>query len=343
MKFTEYLKDRLWAFGIQAFALLVIVGMLALFFAPSELIAAVCAVFFLTEFAVVLTDYRRKCRFFQELTGNLALLDQKYLVLEMLSRPSFYEGEIICQALYEIDKSMTENVKKYRNSVEDFKDYIEMWVHEVKLPIASLQLMCHNSPDMPDVRRFQAQLRRLDACTDQALYYVRAENANRDYLIRQTDLSGIVRHAAVRNKDDLLLSGIDFTADVPEGTLVTTDAKWVEFMLGQLLSNSIKYRRQGVRGQIRITAERDEDAVVLAVWDNGIGIPEADIPRLFDKSFTGENGRLHAKSTGMGLYIVKQLCGRLGHEIAVRSRRGSYTCVEIRFTENDFLRVAQHL
>lgn len=337
MKFERYVRDKLAEILISAFSLLVVYGMLLLCRAPFELMAAVGVVWFLTVLGVFAVSFGKKYRFYRELADNLERLDQKYLVLETLEAPHFYEGEIVYQALLETDKSMAENVKKYRHSIEDFKDYIEMWVHEVKLPIASLQLMCHNHRDAL-APKYETQIRRLDSYTDQVLYYVRSEHAHKDYLIKRVKLADIVRRTAIKNKDDLLLGGIAFSVEVPDTIEVTTDGKWMEFILGQLLSNSIKYAGDGGR-KIRIFAEEENRIVSLHVWDNGIGIPDADIPRLFDKSFTGENGRTHAKSTGMGLYIVKNLCSRLGHQVWVSSVRGEFTDVCIRMENNDFYRV----
>lgn len=338
MRLTGFLKDKLFEIVFALFALLVVFGMLLLFQSPPELLFAVGVVWLCMLCGMLFVEYGRKRGFYRKLTQCLERLDQKYLVLEMLQEPDFYEGKIIWQALYEIDKSMTENVKTYRRSIEDFKEYIEMWVHEVKLPIASLQLMCHNNRGAQDAK-FEAQIRRLDGYTDQVLYFVRSENAHRDYLIKRVRLSDIVRRTAVKYKDDLLLNQISFAADVSETICVTTDGKWLEFMLGQLLSNSMKYKKQEGERQILVSAQQEGDVVSLDVWDNGIGIPEADVPRVFEKSFTGANGRLGAKSTGMGLYIVKQLCGKLGHGICVQSVPGEYTRVQIRFLNNDFFRM----
>lgn len=339
MRLGKYVMDKLAELLIAAFALLVVCGMLLLCRAPSALVAAVCVVWLAAAAAIFAVSYGKKHRFYQELVRNAERLDQKYLVLETIQEPHFYEGEIVYQVIYEADKSMTENVKKYRRSIEDFKDYVEMWVHEVKLPIASLQLMCHNNRDVLD-SKYETQIRRLDNYTDQVLYYVRSEHAHKDYLIKQVKLADIVCRTAIKNKDDLLLGGIAFSVEVPDTFEVTTDSKWMEFMLGQILSNSIKYAKADGERIIRIFAEREKNIVALHVWDNGIGIPDADLPRLFEKSFTGENGRTHVKSTGMGLYIVKKLCDKLGHQVSVRSVRGEYTDVSIRITGSDFYRVA---
>lgn len=337
MKIGKYLRDKLAELLVAAAMLLIICGILSLYKAPAELVVAVCVLWMLTAVGVLGIGYAKRRRFYTELTLNAERLDQKYLVLETLEKPAFYEGELIYQSLYEIDKSMTENVKKYRRSIEEFKDYIEMWVHEVKLPIASLQLMCHNNRDLLG-GKYETQLRRLDSYVDQVLYFVRSENAHKDYLIKQLKLSDVVHRAAIKNKDDLLLREIAFSVEIPEELLVTTDGKWLEFMLGQILANSMKYAKAEGERQIRIFAEERADAVRLHVWDNGIGIPDEDKTRIFDKSFTGKNGRNHAKSTGMGLYIVKQLCDKLGHGIAVQSVQGEYTDMEICFEKNDFYR-----
>lgn len=339
MKAGKYARDKLPELLIAVFALLVVFGMLELYRAPFELLISVGIVWFLMVLSVFAVAFMKKCRFYRELACNLERLDQKYLVIETLEEPHFYEGELVYQALCETNKSMAENVKKYRHSIEDFKDYIEMWVHEVKLPIASLQLMCHNNRDEL-ASKYQTQIRRLDSYTDQVLYYVRSENAHKDYLIKRVKLADIVHRTAIKNKDDLLLGKIAFSVEVPDTVEVTTDSKWMEFILGQLLSNSIKYAADGER-EIRIFAEEENRIVSLHVWDNGAGIPESDLPRVFEKSFTGENGRTHAKSTGMGLYIVKNLCGRLGHQVRVRSVFGEYTDVCIRIENNDFYIIAR--
>jgi signal transduction histidine kinase len=115
-----------------------------------------------------------------------------------------------------------------------------------------------------------------------------------------------------------------------------TDGKWLGYILGQLISNSLKYFSDTREPEIHISAADEQDCVKLCFCDNGIGIPAADLPRIFDKSFTGENGRTSAKSTGMGLYIVKNLCEKLGHRIEVSSEFGVYTEFIITFAKNDY-------
>ena len=119
--------------------------------------------------------------------------------------------------------------------------------------------------------------------------------------------------------------------------IVLTDAKWMEFMLNQIVNNSIKYKdKTKAESYIKMSAAEDKKCVVLEILDNGIGINASDLPRVFDKSFTGENGREFSKATGMGLYIVKKLCDKLGHAITIESVKGEYTRVKITFYKNDF-------
>ena len=261
-------------------------------------------------------------------------LDKKYLILEMLNKPNFYEGELFYQILYDINKSMIENVKEYNLSITDFKEYVEMWIHEVKIPIASLTLISHNHQNEID-KKYIEQIRKLDNYIDQILYFVRSENVEKDYIIKEKKLQEIIKNVALKNKDDLLENAVRLDVDV-HNEKVLTDSKWLEFILNQIINNSIKYKRKNTESYIKIKANEDKDRLYLTICDNGIGIPKSDIKRVFDKSFTGENGRTMTKSTGMGLYIAKKLCDKLGHKITVESEINEYTKITIIFTKNNF-------
>lgn len=143
-------------------------------------------------------------------------------------------------------------------------------------------------------------------------------------LIKEKSLQEIIKNVALKNKDDLLASKVKLDVNV-NNIKVLTDAKWLEFILNQIINNSIKYKRNNVESYIKIIAKEDKEKTYLSIYDNGIGIPKKDIPRVFEKSFTGENGRIIAKSTGMGLYIVKKLCDKLGHKINIESKKKEYT------------------
>lgn len=334
MRFGEYLKDKWVTVLTFAIFMAITIALFCLFGMPVEMLILYAGLGLLCFTFVFLWDYLRRKKYYDGLRRNTERLDQKYLVLETLREPDFYEGKLQYEMLYEINKSMTENVKQYRKSVNDFKEYIEMWVHEVKLPISSLLLMCHNDRDNIE-KKYVEQIRRLDDYTDQVLYYVRSENAQEDYHFGKVSLKSIVNKVAVRNKDTLLEQQIALCVHDVD-VEVSTDGKWMEFILNQIVSNSIKYQKDMGQKEIDIWVEDAPKESILHIRDNGIGIVESDVPRVFRKSFTGENGRKYAKSTGMGLYIVKNLCDRMGHKIGIRSVADEYTDVWIAFLKNDY-------
>ena len=240
----------------------------------------------------------------------------------------------MCQALYEIDKSMNENVRIEKEQLLDNKEYIEMWIHEVKRPLASLVLTLNNQKNILD-RKTKNILKRLEDYVDQVLYYVRSENAEKDYFIKEVDLSKVIKNVGIKNMDDLLDNKVEFIVD-KTNYKVFTDSKWLEFILNQIINNSIKYKRNIDNSYIKIYVKDNLDTTVLIIEDNGIGIKTSDIRQVFDKTFTGTNGREKTTSTGMGLYIAKNLCKKLGHKIEIESKENEYTRVFITFAKNKF-------
>ena len=339
MKLSKYLKTNYLIILLFIVIIAIIDLMLVSFKTNRQAVIGVSITAIVGFVLYIIYDFNRRKKFYNKLLNDLDLLDKKYLITEMIDKPDFYEGEIFYDALYEIDKSMAEKIKEYSLSIQDFKEYIEMWIHEVKLPLASLNLIVHNHKELSD-KKITEQLKRLDDDIEQVLYYVRSENAEKDYLIKETEIAKVISNVAIKNKDILLENNIDFEVEVGN-TKVLTDSKWLEFIINQIVSNSIKYIRNDVEHLIKITTEENNKNIILKIYDNGIGISKSDIPKVFDKTFTGNNGRKIETSTGMGLYISKQLCKKLGHKITVDSKENEYTEVSIFFNKNDFLNVAK--
>lgn len=333
MKFFPYLKDKSISIIIYISTSILILLLLAVFKTQGPLVIAVTILLIILGLLLLLTDYLKKKKFYDNIIKKLFKLDKKYLILEILEEPSHYEEKIFNQILYEINKSYLEELKKYKSSIIDFKEYVELWIHEVKIPISSLSLMVHNNKQLD--KKYKNQIRKLDNYIDQVLYYVRSENASNDYIIKETSLSKIINSVALKNKDDLLENKINFIVKVKEEK-VMTDEKWLEFILDQIINNSIKYKRNKVDSYIEISVEEDKNLTYLSITDNGVGIPKSNLPKVFDKAFTGENGRLTSKSTGLGLYIVKNLCEKLGHKIKISSEVNNYTKVTIIISKNNF-------
>ena len=334
MSFLKYLKDKLFIILTFLFSYIIILLMLFAFKIDYSLIIAITIVLFLMILIIILEGYFRKRSFYNTLINNTNKLDKKYLVLETLYKPDFYEGKIAYDVLYDINKSMTENVKKHNDQLTDFKEYIEMWIHEIKVPIASLVLQIHNNKDKKS-KDILKKINKIDELTEQILYYVRTESIEKDYLIKDSNLNKIVGEVALKNKDYLLENKINFVCDNLNYD-VLTDSKWLVFILNQIVNNSIKYKKEKGDAILKIYAENNKKSVKLIIEDNGIGIIESDLPRVFDKSFTGYNGRIRHKSTGMGLFIAKSLCDRLGHKIEIESKQNEYTKVIITFSKNDY-------
>lgn len=335
MKFLEFLKDRLYSIFLGCFSYFIIFLILVAFKVDRSVVVSVTFILLFTYFLNLLIDYFRKRKFYNELFSNISNLDKSYLVLETIHKPGFYEGDLLCQALYEINKSMGENVKGYEIQLNDFKEYIEMWIHEVKMPLSTLVLFSKN---YKIDKKMKIQLKRLEDYVDQVLYYVRCENAEKDYLIKEVNLSKVIKNVGLRNMDDLLENKVDFIVDDVDFN-VLTDSKWLEFILNQIINNSIKYRKD--KSFIRISAEDFSDRVVLNIYDNGIGIKKSDIGKVFDKCFTGYNGRIRNQSTGIGLFIAKNLCRRLGHKLEISSCFSEYTNVSITFSKNKYYDVVR--
>ncbi len=337
MKWMSYLKDRVYSIIIGFICYGIILLVLFAYKADKALIIFISILLFVTYIALLLIDYFRKRKFYGNLLANICHLDKAYLVLETLEQPEFYEGKLLYQALYEINKSMCERVTLEEEQAIDFKEYIEMWIHEVKRPLASLVLTLNNRDNILD-RKTKNILKRLEDYVDQVLYYVRSENAEKDYFIKETELSKIIKNVGIKNMDDLLDHQVNFIVD-KTNSKVLTDSKWLEFILNQIINNSIKYKRNIENSYITLTTEERKDSITLMIEDNGIGIKSSEIKQVFDKTFTGTNGRDNHTSTGMGLYIAKKLCLKLGHKIEIESKENEYTRVLITFAKNNYFDV----
>lgn len=336
MKGSEYSKDRITAYLMRAIALMIALIFLFAFRVQVQAIIVVAVIFLMTSVSLELWDYWRKREFYQRLATALAELDQKYLLPELVEQPGFYEGRLFADVLRECDKSMAEHVADYRRQNREFREYIELWVHEAKIPVASLRLMCHNNGSTP--KKMIGQIGRIDDYIENVLYYARSENAEKDYVIKEVSLQKCFGSVAVKNREALQILGAEIETSGLNRS-VMTDGKWLEYIIGQLMANSMKYSSPEHKLVIRVHAEQMDDRVLFHFKDNGKGIDASDLPYVFEKSFTGKNGRENQGSTGMGLYIVRNLCERLGHQIEVFSEYGEYTEVLIHFMKHDFYKM----
>ena len=231
------------------------------------------------------------------------------------------------------EKSMLEEIEAVQRERKEYREYIEQWIHEVKTPITAIRLLCENHRSDTS-RELLAELEHINRYTEQALYYARSEHTEKDYLIREIPLADLVHGAIAENKYLLRQNQVAVTVEEMSG-LVSTDDKWVRFILDQLIGNAVKYRRENP--SLRFSCVSGPGEISLLVEDNGVGIPAADLPRVFEKGFTGANGRAVQSSTGLGLYLCKRLCDKLGIGLALDSREGKGTTARLVFTVNDYI------
>ena len=201
-------------------------------------------------------------------------------------------------------------------------DYYAAWVHQIKAPIAVMKILLQQQ-DTRENRELSAELFRVEQYVEMALSYIRLGEGASDLVIRECDLDEIIRKTVrkyagqfIRRKIRLVYDGTDMKA--------LTDEKWLSFILEQLLSNAVKYTPEG--GTVTIAADRCRR---ISVTDTGIGIAPEDLPRIFEKGYTGYNGRLDKKSTGIGLYLCRQAADRLGHRLTAASEPGRGSCFTV--------------
>ena len=282
----------------------------------------------------ILIEFYRKKTFYDTLKENMEQLEQKYLISEIIKEPSFAEGKILKSVIQDTGKSMLENVNKYKYIQQDYKDYIELWIHEVKLPIATSKLIIENNKNEV-TKNIEEELDQIENYVEQALYYARSSTVEKDYYINKCILKDIVNTAILKNKSNLILNKINIELENLD-LQVYTDSKWCIFILNQIIQNSIKYKKDG-NSILQINAKENKENVVLNIKDNGIGIKQEELEKVFEKGFTGTNGRIDGKkSTGMGLYLCKKLCEKLGLSIEIESKKDKYTQVKITFPKNSY-------
>ena len=333
MNLLAFLKDKLLLLTLQAACMLALAAFLYVTGYP-----AVCGGIVLLGWVLILTvwllgEYVRRKRYFGQIEQILENADQKYLLGELMPESFRLEDRLYRDMIRRSNKSVIEKIHDLEDARKDYREYIESWIHEVKAPIASICLLCEKQKGETG-RRILMENGRTENYVDMALFYARSDEVYKDYLIKETTLQGTAEEVLRKNKYYLIQNRIQAEVRCPD--IVYTDAKWIAFILNQVVLNAVKYRRDS-EPRIVISTERKSHSVLLAVEDNGIGICPEDLPRIFDKGFTGTNGRAGLKSTGMGLYLCRKLCGKLGIRIGAQSEEGRGTRITLEFPVSNYL------
>lgn len=336
MNGRQYLKNRLPAILVNLMGMLFLAAFLAVNGGNGHSILFILIVWVLVLCCYFMAAYFTRKRYLDKLLAMTQQLEERYLIAEIMASPQRADDAVYMEIMKMTEKSMLEKIGNIEKERKEYKEYIEQWVHETKTPIAAMKLLCENNR-CDFTRELLAELEQVNHYTEQALYYARSEHTEKDYIIQEIDLESVVHGAVSDHKYLLRQNAVTVAVDEMEEH-VYTDDKWLRFILNQLIGNAVKYR--GEQPRIHFYSVKKNDTVSLMVEDNGIGIAESDLPRIFDKGFTGSNGRKQQSSTGIGLYLCKKLCGKLGIDLEAFSK-GEGATVVLSFHINDFVAEVQ--
>lgn len=330
MKITSYFRDKI-TFLIAQLILIILFGIvLNMLNASIHLIILLCGICLFIDIVALLFDYFKRRCYYEHLYRTLENMDKKQYIATMLELPDFLEGEIMDEILKQVTKAMNDEIACYQKKSEEYEEYIETWIHEVKLPISCIEILCENNKNEV-TRCISDESKKIDGYVEQALYYARSTNLEKDYSIRTVILGDLVKDVVKKHSKQLIacdtqleMKGLDYT--------VYTDPKWLNFILGQIISNSMKYKRDKLI--LVFDAIEESSNIILRITDNGIGIPSHDLKRVMNKGFTGENGRQFAKSTGIGLYLCNQLCDKMHLGFYIESQEQIGTTLKIIFPKD---------
>ena len=334
MKFRDFIKDKVLLIATVILALISIEILLLAYNIGIIAQIYIAIIIILVVSISIFVEYKNKQHFYNQLKTNMDELNEKYLISEIIKTPNFIEGKILKETIQDTGKSMLENVNHYKNIQEEYKEYIELWIHEVKIPIAASKMIIENNKNSV-TKSIDEELDKVENYIEQALFYARSNAVEKDYIINKTNLKEIVNSSILKNKSTLLNEKVAIELKDIEQE-VYTDSKWATFIINQIIQNAIKYSKKDNK-RIEIYSKTKNDKVILYIKDNGIGIKKGEITRVFERGFTGDNGRIIGqKSTGIGLYLCKKLCDKLGLGIELNSEKNIGTEVRIIFPKNSY-------
>lgn len=328
MKFTEFLSDKKSVLpGCFASALFFTV-LLRLFGIGTGELCLLWLCFLVICGSFLLQSYVRQRKRFRYLQSVMDSLDQKYLFAEIADRPDSRLEALYFRLMKTAFKAMTDEVSQAGRITAEYRDFVEQWVHEMKVPISGIELLCENNRSEV-TRKVMTQTEMIAQSVERVLFYARLGNVEKDYLISEVSLKACILQVLAENKQYLIQNNACISAESVSDT-VYSDKKWLQFILNQIIINSVKYC--GARPPvIEAVSHRCGNHVTLSITDHGIGIKESELSRVFDKGFVGSNGRTAKNATGIGLYLCHRLCAKLGIQIEIESKAEAYTTVLLHF------------
>ncbi len=327
-----YVRDRYKLAGFYLLTVAVFFGVASLYDYRQTMRNMLYAVELTLFFGavIIMADYiryRAKClALFLMLEGNE---ERTRDLPEAWNLPETLYAQLLAEEEQEKRKLRT----RYDEKQKDMADYYTMWTHQIKTPIAALRLLLQNEEEVSEEME---ELFKIEQYAQMALYFARLDNPSSDFLFKEYNVYEIVKQAVRKYAVLFIRSGLSFTMDGFEISVVT-DEKWLGFAVEQIVSNALKYTKQGgitIYGADEKGNKMQGKVSYLVIEDTGIGISESDLPRIFERGFTGYNGRLDKKATGLGLYLCSQIMERMEHTITVQSKPQMGTKVILGFAQS---------
>lgn len=297
-------------------------------------IALLIALWVIPFIVVFLIKYVEKSRYYKKVFQCMEKIEPKSLLTEVIDKPWFLEGQYFYDMLQISQKYMNDVMAQREKSEKEYKEFIELWVHEIKNPMTALELQIHNIDNFKEKRKLEREVRSINRLVEKVLYYARSSFVEKDFLLEKIALKEIVEETIKENAKELIQASMQVEMKELDYS-VYADKKWMQFILSQIIMNSIKYKTD--EAKIAFQGKKEKECVTLHIQDNGIGIHAEDIERIFEKGFTGKNGRTTKKSTGMGLYLCKKLCNKMNLSITADSKEGWGCNIKIQFPVGSYI------
>lgn len=315
----EFLQSKLISVGFLWIGYLLFLLIFLLIDVPFGTIAMISLAFIFIQLSWLITSFFYEKKRYEEMMQQMEKLEETYLLGEVLRKPRSLVEHKYYEAMLAVSQDAISRVEQSHRSAKEYKEYVEQWIHEIKTPLTAMSLILANEQDVWKLRR---ELKRADNLTDNILHYARLDSIEKDKQLKEHSLNAILNDV-VKNQMDLLIAS-KMKVEIDGDANIYTDNKALQFIVNQLLTNSAKYC-PGAKITMRVKGKE------LIYEDDGIGILAHELERITERGYTGSNGRKLGTSTGMGLYIVAQLCKELHIELNINSEHNSYTRFQLIF------------
>lgn len=316
--FVQYINQRRLDIAAGTFFCLIFIVSFALYHLPVEAVIYPALLCTLLGLILVIFDFRR-IKYKHEVLKSIRSLTDA--ITDFFPRAESIEDKDYQQIIQLISKEYTDYRNDNNRKYSDMTDYYTVWVHQIKTPVSSMRLNLQNE-DSTLSRKLSADLFRIEQYAEMVLTFIRLNSETTDYVIKEYDLDSIIKPTVRKFSSEFIDRKLSLVYE-PLNTTVITDEKWLSFVIEQVLSNAIKYTSTG---NIAITLAHEKK---LCIRDTGIGIAAEDLPRIFENGFTGYNGRYDKKASGVGLYLCKRICTKLGHSIEAESKVDEGTVITV--------------